>query len=123
LVLARRFILTLDAAILIESFHRFCYRAKAMVARVLTMLLALLLVGCGKSSPASASTGAADATQIDLVLNQLTQALRKYAVEQRRAPTNFDELVAQGYLAAIPNAPAGKKFAINKNLQACLASQ
>jgi len=110
-------------AILIESFHGFCYRAHAMVARVLMILLALLLVGCSKSSPASASTGGADAAQIDAALNQLTQALRKYAVEQRRAPTNFNELVAQGYLAVIPNAPAGKKFAINRNLQAYLANQ
>ena len=94
-----------------------------MVARVLMVLLMLLLVGFGKSSPASGSTGAADSAQIDPVLEQLTQAVRKYAVEQHRAPTTLDELVAKGYLAAIPSAPAGKKFAINKNLQVCLANQ
>ena len=95
-----------------------------MVARVLTALLMLLLVGCGKSSPpASASTGVMDQAQIDSALNELTQAVRKCAVEQRRAPASLDELVTNGYLPAIPSAPAGKKFAINKNLQVYLANQ
>ena len=94
-----------------------------MIARVLTALLMLLLVGCGKSSPASASTVTADKAQIDVVLSELTQALRKCAVEQRRAPASFDELVTLGYLSAIPTAPAGKKFAISKNLQVYLANQ
>jgi hypothetical protein len=94
-----------------------------MVARVLMAFLMVLLVGCGKSSPPSASTGAADQAQIDRALNDLTQALRKYAVERRRAPATLDELVTNGYLAAIPNAPAGKKYAINKNLQVYLANQ
>ncbi len=94
-----------------------------MVARVLTALLVLLMVGCGKSSSPSASTSAADQAQINVVLNDLTQVVRKYAVEQRRAPATLDELVTKGYLAAIPSAPAGKKFAINKNLQVYLANQ
>lgn len=88
-----------------------------MVARLLMVPLMLALVGCGKSAPPSASTG--NPAEID----QLTQTLRKYAVEQRRAPTNLDELVASGYLAAIPSAPAGKKFAIDKNLRVYLANQ
>ena len=87
------------------------------------VLLMLFLVGCGKSSPPSASTGAADRARIDLALNELTQAVRKYAVEQRRAPLTLDELVTNGYLAAIPSTPAGKKFAINKNLQVYLANR
>ncbi len=94
-----------------------------MIARVLTAFLLLLLVGCGKSSPAPTSTGAAGQAQTDLVLQQLTQAVRKYAVEQRRVPATLDELVANRYLAAIPGAPAGKKFAINKNLQVSLVNQ
>ncbi len=94
-----------------------------MSARFLLVPLMLLLAGCGKSSPATASTGATNSVPIDLVLKELTQAVRKYAVEQRRAPATLDELVAKGYLAAIPSAPAGKKFAINKNLQVNLASR
>ena len=43
--------------------------------------------------------------------------MRKYSVEQRQTPKNLDELVAKGYLSQIPEAPAGKKFAIDKNLQ------
>ncbi len=94
-----------------------------MVARVLVVLLMALLVGCGKSAPPSGSTGAPDQGLIDLALNELTQAVRKYAVEQRRAPGTLNELVTNGYLAAIPAAPAGKKFAINKNLQVYLVKQ
>ena len=95
---------------------------RVMVARII-MVLMLLLVGCGKSSPGSSSSGAADQAQIDVALNELTQAVRKYAVEQRRAPATLNELVTNNYLAAIPIAPAGKKFAINKNLQVYLANQ
>ena len=94
-----------------------------MAARVLMVLLMLFLVGCGKSAPPSASTRAADQAKIDLTLNELTQAVRKYAVEQRRAPLALDELMTNGYLAAIPSAPEGKKFAINKNLQVYLANR
>lgn len=94
-----------------------------MVARVVMALLMLLLAGCGKSSPAPASTGAAEQAQTDVELQQLTQAVRKYAVEQRRAPATLNELVTNGYLAKIPSPPAGKKFAIDKNLQVYLANQ
>jgi hypothetical protein len=98
-----------------------------------SLALCLLLVGCGKQSGElqttkvpgtnasennSASNSEADVTA---QLAQLTQTVRKYGVEQRRAPKNLDELVAAGYLSSIPLAPSGKKFAINKNLEVYLA--
>jgi hypothetical protein len=55
------------------------------------------------------------------LLGELTQAVRKYAVEQRRAPKALDELVAAGYLSQLPQPPAGKRFAISKTLQVYLA--
>jgi competence protein ComGC len=94
-----------------------------MLARVLVAFLVVLLAGCGKSAARSAAKSAPAQAQTDAVVNELTQVVRKYAVEQRRAPKVLDELVTNGYLARIPSAPAGKKFAINKNLQVYLANQ
>ena len=119
-----------------------------MSARLLTVCLLAICVGCGKSStssPAPAepkantaapaanptvavakpdpSAKAADEAQIAAALNALTQAVRKYGVEQRRVPKTLEELVANGYLSRVPPAPTGKKFAINKNLQVYLADR
>ena len=119
-----------------------------MSPRLLIACLLVTLMGCGKQ-PASSPSGAqpktdgavpnvglspaksqvdaaaiaSDRAQIAAVLNELTQAVRKCAVEQRRAPKNLEELVAGGYLSRIPPAPAGKKYMINKNLQVYLANQ
>jgi hypothetical protein len=57
------------------------------------------------------------------MLSELTQAVRRYAAEQRKAPTSLDEVVAEHYLPAIPQAPAGKRFAIDKKLQVYLADR
>jgi len=57
------------------------------------------------------------------ILAELTQAVRKYGMERRRVPASLDELVTAGYLRAIPPAPQGKRFAINKNLQVYLADR
>jgi hypothetical protein len=64
-----------------------------------------------------------DQAQLAAVLAELTQVVRKYSVEQRQVPKSFDELVAAGYLARVPQAPTGKHFAINKNLQVYLADR
>ncbi|MBM3840040.1 MAG: hypothetical protein FJ398_19155 [Verrucomicrobia bacterium] len=61
--------------------------------------------------------------QIAAALNELTQGVRKYSVEQRRVPKNLEEVLASGYLSRIPQAPSGKRFAIDKNLQVYLANQ
>jgi hypothetical protein len=75
------------------------------------------------AKPVDATATAADEAQIVAVLNELTQAVRKCAVEQRRAPKNLEDLVANGYLSRVPPAPAGKKYTIDKNLQVYLANQ
>ncbi len=108
--------------------------------------LLAILMGCGKQPASSPSLAlptaegvvpkvessaakpknaepATDEVQIAAMLNDLTQAVRKCAVEQRRAPKNLEELVANGYLSRVPPAPTGKKFAIDKNLQVYLANR
>jgi competence protein ComGC len=86
---------------------------------------------CGKSNsgassgtPSAAGTaGAPSADQVAATIADLTQAVRKFAVEQRQVPQTLDELVAKGYVNRIPAAPQGKKFVIDKNLQVHLANR
>ena len=95
--------------------------------------LGVLLAGCGNRSetpatpnaavtteaapgPAAAEvTAATTASEADLgaVLAELTQVLRKYGFERKDLPKTVEVLVAAGYLPAMPQAPAGKKFAID----------
>ncbi len=94
------------------------------LALVMIWLLALM-PACRKSN-ADAAAGMAAAPGADRVattLAELTQTVRKFAVEQRQAPKTLDELVAKGYLESIPAAPQGKKFSIDKNLQVQLANR
>ena len=72
----------------------------------------------------SATAGAAiDTATAEAKAAELTQIVRKYAAEKQRAPKSFDEIVAAGYLPSVPEAPAGKTFAIDKNLQVYLANK
>ena len=64
-----------------------------------------------------------DQSQTEALLKELTQAVRKFSVEQRRVPKNLEELVANGYLPGVPSAPAGKQFAIDKSLQVTLVKR
>jgi hypothetical protein len=57
------------------------------------------------------------------LLGELTQTARRYGLEQRQVPKSLQDLVAKGYLPSLPQAPAGKKFAINKNLEVYLEDQ
>ena len=66
---------------------------------------------------------ATDEANLADVLKELTQVVRRFGAEQRRVPKSFEELVAHGYLSRVPPAPAGKRFAIDKNLQVYLAKQ
>lgn len=57
-------------------------------------------------------------------LAQLTEAVRKYSFEHRRLAKTLDEVVAAGYVSALPAAPAGKKFSIDsRGVQVVLVNQ
>ena len=108
---------------------------------------AFLIAGCGKKTGSSSPTPATQSAEPDSVvqpqaakatpvsvqpvqgdtgqmLDQLTQVLRKFSVENRRVPATLDEVVAAGYLKEIPPPPAGKKFAIEpRKVQVILVSQ
>jgi hypothetical protein len=109
-----------------------------------SVIAAVLLTACEKKaettqpkSPSVADSAAAtaapdlaatagaviDTAAADAKAAELTQVVRKYAAEKQRAPKSFDEIVAAGYLPAVPEAPAGKTFAIDKNLQVHLANK
>jgi competence protein ComGC len=69
------------------------------------------------------SAEATDDAQMAAILGELTQAVRKFSVERRSVPKNLEELVANGYLARAPQAPAGNKFVISKELQVQLVKK
>jgi hypothetical protein len=73
-----------------------------------------------ESSPAASEAGAGetiDEADLPAVLAGLTQAARRYGLEQRKAPANLQELVAKGYLDHLPEPPGGGRFVIDKQLQ------
>ena len=58
------------------------------------------------------------------MLGPLTQALREYSAEKQRVPPSFSDVVAAGYMQAMPSPPPGKKFSINpKRVEVILVNQ
>ena len=47
-------------------------------------------------------------------LGHLTRLLRRYTVEQQHVPKDLLDLVELKYLAAIPVAPQGQKFVVDR---------
>jgi hypothetical protein len=110
---------------------------------VVPLFVAVLLTGCGKSPESSqptpvSTTERAQGGKTDVApameqaseaalngaLAELTQALRKYSFEHQRLPKTVGEVVAAGYLKTMPQAPPGKKFAIDaKSVQIVLVNQ
>lgn len=114
-----------------------CLRLSYFTAGLAVLLFAAILVSCGKksetlegtstptaapaASPAVTPTAPAADPSATANLSELTQTVRKFAAEQRRVPKNLEEVVSAGYLPSMPSAPAGKKLAIDKNLQVYFA--
>jgi hypothetical protein len=48
-----------------------------------------------------------------ITLDSLTQSVRRYTVERRQLPKTLEEVVRAGYIARLPDAPPGKKFALD----------
>lgn len=53
-----------------------------------------------------------DGSGVDL--GHLTRLVRRYTVEQQQVPKDLFDLVALKYLAAVPAAPQGQKFVIDR---------
>jgi predicted small lipoprotein YifL len=118
------------------------------VARLLCMLI-ISLAGCGKKPPAESSPASASvtpvaeaggapaqsspravqpvviqATDANAALPELTQSLRKFALEQKRLPKTFSEIVSAGYVQNLPTPPPGKKFEVDsKGARVVLVNQ
>jgi hypothetical protein len=73
--------------------------------------------------PPTEATPVLSENEMAVLLNELTQVVRKFGMEQRRAPKSIDELVSAGYLSHLPGAPAGKRFAIDQKLKVYLADE
>lgn len=108
-----------------------------MTTRITSIALLLVIfgLGCGKGSN-NADSGIATGQKVEggssgegasgdmqPLLNDLTQQARKYGMEQQKAPKDLNELVAKGYLSAVPQAPPGKKFEITRKLDVILTDQ
>lgn len=78
--------------------------------------------GLSTSAVATTSTPSSVPDEAALLF-EMTQAVRRFAAEQQRRPKDIGEVVGKGYLPAAPSAPAGKRFAINKNLAVVLEPQ
>ena len=114
------------------------FKMNFMLVATVTSLL-MVATGCGKKPPAEQTAKPADVTAATTaaatpnpapvlnavvipeaaagdnsqVLGALTQALRKYAVENKRMPKTFSEIVSAGYVRNLPAPPSGKKFEID----------
>ncbi len=63
-------------------------------------------------------------SDMSAVLAQLTQAVRRYGAEKQKVPASLNEVLGAGYVQGTPQAPAGKKFAIDpKRLEVMLVNQ
>lgn len=97
-----------------NPFHVVTQTIQTIVLPVLGAgLIVLTLTACNKQSNSSTAGTNAVPDPSEAALVDLTQALRRYAMEHRGLPKNFDELTAAGYLKPVPTAPAGKKFEID----------
>lgn len=91
--------------------------------------LLCLAVSCGKKPGPDAVAGpetngrpVVSAAPVDpvvvpataAVLEALTQAVRRYAVERQVRPRSLGEVVAAGYVRNLPAAPAGQRFEIDQ---------
>ena len=53
-------------------------------------------------------------TEEGVSLDELTRLIRRFSVEQQQVPRDLAELVTLNYLEAVPPAPTGKKFVIDR---------
>ncbi len=62
------------------------------------------------------------AGDLDATLTQLTREVRKWIVQHQRPPKNFEEFAASASVP-VPAAPAGKKFALSKQMRVIVVNR
>lgn len=75
------------------------------------------------ASDADGSAGSLSEADLATILEMLTQAVRRYGVEQQRVPANLEELVDRGYLTRVPAAPRGRRYVIDRQLRVQLQDE
>ena len=121
---------------------------RALIGVNLLMLLAGAVTGCGKHeeppavAPTPTNAPAADnapgpmppapaverplnvpeGANMDAVLTQLTRELHRWIVGNRRTPNSFEEFIASSRLQC-PPPPAGKKYALTKQMKVVLVDR
>lgn len=118
-----------------------------MTIRCLTLVVvALVCFGCGKQAevrdaatpeahapvaqPITAFSNSSPqpvlaltpADNLDATLTQLTREVRKWIVQHQRPPKNFEEFAASTSVQ-VPAAPAGKKFALSKQMRVIVVNR
>jgi competence protein ComGC len=74
---------------------------------LLSVCLCFLISSCGKQ--AQTAEGGVQSPEAA----QLTQQVRRYSLEKRKLPQTLDDLVVAGYIKTVPQAPIGKKYAVD----------
>jgi len=82
---------------------------KALYSLFLAIVAAALLAGCGKSTAPSPDTTAPTPANN---LTALKDAVQKFNTAEGHFPKTLDELTPK-YIAKIPDAPSGYKYAYN----------
>jgi hypothetical protein len=98
------------------------------------MMVAFLIAGCSKpvettaptaaltaAAPTQATAPAAD-PNANVDLDQMTRDLRRWILKNQRPPKDFADFAATAG-SLIPAAPAGKKFAISKEMRVVLVNR
>jgi len=85
----------------------------------------LVMAGCGKKEEAAlpaqgmatqGATAAAASTYADTNLAELTRELRRWIVATKKRPTSFEDFVVNAKIT-VPPPPAGKKYALSKEMR------
>lgn len=68
-----------------------------------------------ESLPDRLPTAANDSSLRLPIHQELTDAVHLYNTDHRKLPPDFETLVKEKYLKAMPNPPPGKRFALDRN--------
>jgi hypothetical protein len=89
------------------------------------------VIGCGKPTTApapgpglatQADSAAAASTYADARLAELTRELRRWIVRTKERPSSFEDFVAKAGIKP-PAPPAGKKYALSKEMRVMLVDR